>query len=71
MLTISRNNSNYKTKKLIFTLTQSIGYEIWQSRNKIKCDNIILSHQRIINRIGKEIQTIVNAHYKKHKTLDK
>lgn len=71
MLTISRNNSTYKTKKLIFTLTQTIGYKIWQSRNKIKYHNIILSHQTIINRIDKDIQTTVNAHYKKHKTLDK
>ena len=73
-LTIISNNSNSKTKKLIFTLTQTVGYEIYQSRNKIKYDNIILSNQTIINKINKQMQAIVNVHYKKHKarnTLDK
>ena len=49
-------------------------YEVWLSRNKIKCDKIVLSHETIINKINKPVQTIVTIHYRKYKTesaLDK
>ena len=74
IVTISSNNNSTKTNKLILTLTQSIIYEVWLSRNKIKCDKIVLSHQTIINKINKQVQTIVTIHYMKYKTesaLDK
>ena len=41
---------------------------------KEKYDKTVLSHQTIINKIKKQVQTIINVHYKKRKienTLDK
>ena len=67
ILTISSNYSNSKTKKLIITLIQSIIYQIWHSRNKIKYDKIALFHTKMINKINKQVQTIINVHYKRHK----
>ena len=42
-------------------------YEIWQSRNNIKYNKIKLNSKTVINKINKHIETILNAHYKKHK----
>ena len=49
---IKKISSN--TRKLILTITpQIILYEIWQSRNNIKCNKIILTTKTIINKINK------------------
>ena len=70
ILTLSSNNISSKCKKLILTLTQIIIYEIWQSRNNLKCDNLQLSQNTIINKINSQIKFILNTHCKLHKEQD-
>ena len=70
ILKLSSNNISSKCKKLILTLTQIIIYEIWQSRNNLKYDNVQLSQNTIINKINSQIKFIVNTHCKLHKEQD-
>lgn len=70
LLTLSSNIKNPKCKKLIITPTQTIIFEIWQSRNNLKYDKIQLANQTIIHKINSHLQTILNAHYRKHKVND-
>ena len=52
----------------ILTSTQCMPFENWQSRNNIKYDNTILRKKTIITKINKQLHTIINAHFIKHKS---
>ena len=67
LLTLTSNNTNSKTKKLILTLTNTIIYEIWISRNNLKHDKIQLTQDKIITKIKTQLQNILNTHYKVNK----
>ena len=67
LLTLTSNNTNSKTKKLILTLTNTIIYEIWISRNNLKYDKIELTQDTIITKIKTQLQNILNTHYKVNK----
>ena len=45
-------------------------YEIWQSTNNLKYDNVQLSQNTIINKINSQIKFILNTHCKLHKEQD-
>lgn len=62
ILTLSSNNTSSKCKKLILTLAQIIIYEIWQTRNNLKYDNVQLSQNAIIKKINSQIKLILNTH---------
>ena len=67
LLTLNVKNVNKETKKLTLTIIQIILYEIWQTRNNLKYDNITLTTKTITNKINKQIEIILNSHFKKHK----
>ena len=72
ILTLSTNNLNKHTTKLILTIIQIILHEIWTSRNNYKYDNTLIP-QDTITKINAKIENIINTHYKNHKlngTLD-
>ena len=48
--TINVINANKETKKLTLTITQIILYEIWETRNNLKYDNITLPAKTIIHK---------------------
>ena len=62
-----KKDTNKHTKRLTLTITKIIIYEIWQFRNQIKYDKIMLNTKTIIKKINKYIVTILDACYKKHK----
>ena len=73
ILTLSTNNLNKHTTKLILTIIQIILHEIWTSRNNYKHDNTLIPQDTIITKINAKIENIINTHYKNHKlngTLD-
>ena len=45
-------------------------FKIQQSRNNNKYDRKLLPQHTIINKINAQVQTIILAHYKKHKQND-
>ena len=71
LLTLTSNNINSKTKKLILTLTNIIIYEIWISRNNLKYDKIQLTQDTIITKIKTQLQNILLTHYKLNRTITK
>ena len=52
------------------TLTQLIIFEIWQSRNNLKYNKTLLPYQTIIDKIKKQMLTIIKADHMKHVTND-
>ena len=57
--------STYKyTRKSTLTIIQIILLEIWRPRNNNKNDKKLLPQHTLISKIRKELQTIVQAHYK-------
>lgn len=67
ILTLSTNNLNKHTTKLILTIIQIILHEIWTSRNNYKYDNTLIPQYTIITKINAKIENIINTHYKNHK----
>ena len=53
LLTLNVENVNKETKKLTLTIIQIILYEIWETRNNLKYDDITLTAKTIINKINK------------------
>ena len=67
LLTLNVKNVNKETKKLTLKIIQTMVYEIWETRNNLKYDNITLTTKTIISKINKHIETVLNSHFKKHK----
>ena len=67
LLTLNVNKVNKETKKLTLTIIQIILYEIWETRNNLKYENITLTAKTIISKINKHIEIILNSHFQKHK----
>ena len=64
LLSLNVLNTYKYTRKLTLTIIQIILFEIWRSRNNIKNDKKLLPQHTLISKIRKELQTIVQAHYK-------
>ena len=52
LFTLSINNLNKHTTKLILTIAQITLHEIWVSRNNYKYDNTLIPQDTIINKIN-------------------
>ena len=67
ILTLSIENQNKFTTKLILTIIQIILYEIWTTRNNYKYDKTQISQDIIKTKINTRIRNIIQTYYKYHK----
>ena len=70
LLTLSVDNLNKHTTKLILTIVQIILYEISITRNNHKYDKTVIPQETIITKINVQIRNIIQTHYKHHKLND-